>query len=416
MRMKRALAVSAVTAAAVLSLKLYAFFALADASAGFYSDGGRLALCALILAAAGSAAAFLLAKRAGVPGDVTCVSSAPAGALASLTGAAVALESVLGLLGRYPVSAEAQASLSVTVTDNLFFIAGFPAAVVFFLAARDLLNAGNFLRRHPLAALLPPVWGCFGMIALFIDYAAAVNRIENVYHTFTAATLLLFLFSQAKTFSNVDGEKGRARLFPFGFAAVVFAVTDSVPNAVLLCCGRTPMGSFPEGLYFVNLALAMYAAAYLAAVRRTLREKKAAVSPAEILLTPEEPAAEQPQAARPAEAPEPAPSAPEEPAAEQPQAACPAEAPEPAPSAPVEPAAEQPQAACPEETPEPAPSAPAEPAAEQPQAAHPEETPEPAENMLAECEELLQKMYRAGERFEKLPDKDDSGKEIHPDS
>lgn len=266
MKMKRAFAVSTASAAVLLPMKLYVAFALTDSDTGFFSDGGKLAAAALILAVVGTAASFFFALRAGVPEHASPMRSKPAGILAALCGAAVAVQSLLGLLGIPALSAEAAASSSVTVMDHIFFAVGFPASVSFSLAARDLFSGRAVLRRHPLLALLSSVWGCFGFIALFIDYAAAVNRIENVYHTLTAVVLLLFLFSQAKVFSGIDEQKGKSRLFPLGLAAAVLGLTDSLPNALLLCCGRKPLGSFPTGLYFVNLLLAAYILVYLASV------------------------------------------------------------------------------------------------------------------------------------------------------
>lgn len=240
--------------AAVLPMKLYAAFFLVDGETGFYSDGGKLAGAAALLAAAAVAAFWLLTRGAAPAGASAPRSGMLAAVLAGVSGVVLAGQSAVALAGR---------DASRTVMDNIFLAAGFLAAVSFLMAGYGFASGEATLRRHPLLALLSSVWGCLGLVAMFVDYASTVNRLENVYHTFTAAFLLLFLFSQARVLSGVGAEQGAPRLFPFGLSALLLAVTDAVPNLALFFAGRPALGSSPGNLYFACLVIAVYIAAYL---------------------------------------------------------------------------------------------------------------------------------------------------------
>ena len=267
-----------VTIAVVLPAKWYAAFNLVDQESGFYRDGGRFVCIAAAFALAGIVAAFLLThKEAKLPRPFTPFRSVGSGVLAALCGVSVAVQSLVGLVGWQ--FADGQALGGTTVMDSIFAAGGFLAAVSFLMAAYDFASGVTTLRRHPLAALLSSVWGCIGLIALFVDYAAVANRFENIYHTFTVAFLLLFLFSQAEYLSGVDRKGGAAQFVPYGFGAIILAVTDSLPNLALMFAGRKTLGTFPAGLYFVNLVIAAYIAVYLSAFRKQERPEMLAAAP-----------------------------------------------------------------------------------------------------------------------------------------
>lgn len=264
--MKRAWAAMLVTLAVVLPLKIYAAFNFTGPSVNYYTDGGKMAALAAVLAVVGAVAAMALAYRSAGRRQAHSVRSPLSAVFAVLSGLFIAGQSLVNFVGEQ----------STTAANILFVVFSFLAAIPFFAVAYDFGSGETTLRSHPLLSLLPSIWGCFCLIFLFIDYAAEVDRIENVYHTFTALFLLLFLFAQAKLLSGMDMKNGKW-VFAFGFAAVIFAVTDSATNIVLLVSGRRTLGSFPQSLYVTNLVLALYIAAYMAAAERC---RKSATHPA----------------------------------------------------------------------------------------------------------------------------------------
>lgn len=257
--MKRAWAALVVTLVLVVPARLYETFSLVDPKTGFYTDGGRTAGIVAAATAVGMIAIAALGRgpseQAGKP-----FRSVPAGVLAALSGAFVAGQSLVGMAVR--------TSDGNTVMDDVLAVAGLFAAVSLFAAAYDFASGETVLRRHPLLALPPSVWGCLCLISLFVDYAATVNRLENVYHTFTVVFLLLFLFCQAKLLSGLGSDKDGRPIYAYGFSAVVAVLADAVPNLALYFSGSPLLGSFPVGLHLVNVVLAAYILVYLSALER----------------------------------------------------------------------------------------------------------------------------------------------------
>lgn len=259
MSMKRAWAALFITVAVVLSIRIYSVFSWVDQSTGFYKDNGRLAVTGAAVAVLGAAVTAFLGRRKDQPQLKEAVQSVSAAVFAALAGVFLAGQSIVSL-------GEGFSPMNV-----LLAVSGVGAAVALLMAAYDFGCGSTVLRRHPLAALLVPVWGCFRLISLFIAYVATVNRFENIYHTFTTVLLLLFLFSQTKLLAGVDAARGAKRVFLYGFPAVIAALTDSIPNIALLFAGRGTLGGISAGVYFVELLLAVYGIAYLfaEAKRRT---------------------------------------------------------------------------------------------------------------------------------------------------
>ena len=253
--MKRAWTALLITLAAVLPARFYAAFRLVDPKTGFYTDGGRIAVAAAVVALAGAVLAAAFGRRKAQPKTREPLRSVSAAVFAALSGAFVAGQAVVSL-------ADAGGPSPLNVVLALF---GVCAAASFLTAAYDFASGSTVLRQHPLVALLVPLWGCLRLVSLFVSYAAVVDRFENVYHTFTVVLLLLFLFSQAKLLTGVDEDRGGRMIFLYGFPAIVAALTDALPNLALLFAGQKTLGSFPAGLFFANAVLAVYLIVYLAA-------------------------------------------------------------------------------------------------------------------------------------------------------
>jgi hypothetical protein len=251
--MKRAWAAFLVTVAAVLPIRIYSVFTWIDPTTGFYKDNGKMAVTGAAVAILGAAVTAFLGRRKDQPQLKEPVQSVSAAVFAALAGVFLAGQAIVSL------------GDELSPMNALLAVSGVGAAVALLMAAYDFGCGSTVLRRHPLAALLLPIWGCFRLISLFITYVATVNRFENIYHTFTAVLLLLFLFSQTKLLAGVDAARGAKRVFLYGFPAVIAALTDCIPNIALFFAGRSTLGGISAGFYFVDLFLAVYGIAYLSA-------------------------------------------------------------------------------------------------------------------------------------------------------
>ena len=271
--MKRTWCVLVAALLVVLPLRIYSAFFLVDPQTGFYTDGGKLAGIAAAVVAVGIIALLALGWNGAAKHSYAAFRSPAVAVFAVLAGIFAA---------GAPFMDFAQNVLQTGKPDGMNAILAFTgvlAAIAFFAAAYDFGTGENFLRKHPLVALFPTIWGCLFFISLFISYSSTVNRFDNIYHTFTVAFLLLFLFSQAKLLSGVDENAGRLSV-PFGFAAVVLILTDAVPNLVLAFSGRAMLGSFSAGVQYTNLALAAYILAYLAVMCRRREAPVVTIAPA----------------------------------------------------------------------------------------------------------------------------------------
>ena len=253
--MKRAWAVLLVTLVVVLPARLYAVFNLVDLKTGFYSDGGKFVGIAAAAAALGIVLVMVFGRKSTSKYQRAPLRSASAAVFAALSGIFIAGESLVNLVGPD----------GLTVMNGILTVLGVCAAASILTAAYDFAAGETVLRQHPLVALLVPVWGCLCLVSLFFSYGSTVKLFENIYHTFTVALLLLFLFSQTKLLSGVDEEHGGKMIFAYGFAAVIAALTDAVPNLALHFAGRETLGDFPTGLHLANVFLAAYILVYLAA-------------------------------------------------------------------------------------------------------------------------------------------------------
>lgn len=268
--MKRAWAVLLVTLVVVLPARLYAVFNFVDLKTGFYTDDGKLAGIVAGVTALGVIFVMVFGRRSLPKYQHAPLRSVPTAVFAALSGVFIAGESLVNLAGPD----------GLTVMNGLLALFGVCAAVSFLVAAYDFAAGETVLRQHPMVALLEPLWGCLCLISLFVSYSSKVNSFENIYHTFTVALLVLFLFSQTKLLSGIDEEGGMKVVFSYGFAAAIAALTDAIPNLALLFEGRKTLGIFSTGLHLANIFLAVYILVFLAEEgRRRISAPMVAITP-----------------------------------------------------------------------------------------------------------------------------------------
>lgn len=259
--MKRVWIALAAVLAVILPARLYTVMTLAEARTGLYAPADEGKIFAVAIASA-CGVLLLMVLSAGRKTELSPLPLQSVGTalLAALTGLFTAGQSLAAL-----TVSSGEGNRGMEIVLSLF---GFLAAAAFLAAAYDFASGSGLLRRHPLLGLLPSVWGCLGLISLFINYAATVNRLENVYNTFTVALLLLFLFSQAKFMAGMESRKSGRRVLLFGPAAAAMAFLTAVPDCVRYFGGKASAGLFPVGVHLLCIVMAVYILVYLAAVLR----------------------------------------------------------------------------------------------------------------------------------------------------
>ncbi len=253
--------VTAVTVIACLPIRLYQIFALADQSTGFYTDGGVTSwiLFGLLAISVILTVFMTYSGAAAQKQQYRPIRSIPAAVLGIFAGLGLAVQSL--------VSMAADGSLNNTMYMILSLL-GMLAGVVFMITAYDFATQQNHFDRHPLFSLIPPIWGCICLVALFISYVSVVNVTDNLLNTFTVIFLLLFLFAQAKLLAGVDTEKSSRMVYVFGMPAVAFSVLTGAADTTADFAGKVSGGTFPTGLHLVTLVMAAYIVCFLAALRR----------------------------------------------------------------------------------------------------------------------------------------------------
>ena len=280
MNMKSAWIVFGVTLLITLPTRLYQIFFLMDKETGFYTDGSTTTAIISI----GLIVGILLIMAMGTlnrqaPKAYSPIHSSLVAVISVLTGLSLIIASAVDLFGN-------SSSQNHFMYMILSFV-GILAGAVFILAGYDFAVGQNSFVKYPLLALLPSLWGCFCLVALFITYVAVVNISENIYDTFTMIFLLLFLFAQAKLLAGVEDQKSSRLIYVFGLPAILLSLVTGIPGVILLFAKTNQITAFPFGLHFVTVLMALYLFVFLAAVRRTKDAPKISsdepIAPDEIL-------------------------------------------------------------------------------------------------------------------------------------
>lgn len=256
---KSAWIVLAAALLAVLPVRFYQVVFLKGETGGAFASAVvpcALAAGAVLLFAVG----FLLGRE---KPEYRPFRSLPAALLSVLSGLALVVQSLV--------------SLAVDGTSHQFIymilsLLGILAGMVLIFTGYGYSVGRNVFAGHPLAALLPPLWGCFCLFSLFVAYVGIVNVAQNVYNTLAVVFLLLFLFTQAKLFAGVESGKAAQRVRMFALPAVLFLFTTGIPGSAASLAGVRQSGFFPAGLYFVNVIMAFNILAFLAAYGSAPRE------------------------------------------------------------------------------------------------------------------------------------------------
>jgi len=258
MKIKNAWIVFAVTLLIALPTRIYQVLFLVEPDTGFYTDGNTTTVIISACLAVGLLLMMVICTMDKQKQAYSSIHSIPAAVIGTLTG--------LGIIFQYAISLLAGGEKQNQIPSVILSAFGILAGAVLILTAYNFATGQNTFVKFPLLSLIPSLWGCVCLITLFITYVSVVNISENIYDTFTVIFLLLFLFAQAKMLAGIETEKSTKRIYVFGLPAVLMALLTGIPSAVLLFSGTSRTSSFPVGLHLVNILMAFYIIAFLAAV------------------------------------------------------------------------------------------------------------------------------------------------------
>ena len=84
------------------------------------------------------------------------------------------------------------------------------------------------------------LWGCARLVITFLGYTNIASDSSSMFDMVGIIFALLFLFTQAKLFANVDSKNTSKRLFMLGMLAVVFIGVFNIPELVQYIIGTLP--------------------------------------------------------------------------------------------------------------------------------------------------------------------------------
>jgi hypothetical protein len=261
MRKKSAWIILAAMLLVTLPARLSQILFFMDRETGFYSDQGVLtAVVSVGLAVGALAVAILCYTDRSKPKCYSVIRSISTAVFGILAGLGLVVESVFGLMDGN--------SGQIHTMYMILSLVGILTGIVFMLTAYDFSVGENRFAKYPALALVPPIWGCAALVALFITYVAVANVAENIYNTFTVIFLLLFLFAQAKLLAGVESQNSSRLVYVFGLPAILFSLVTGISGVVSYFIGARQIGYFPVGLHFVNVLLTLYIFVFLLAVRK----------------------------------------------------------------------------------------------------------------------------------------------------
>ncbi len=267
-----ALKVTCVGFAAGVVLRVVQMLYCFDYSTGFYTDGGVLAWCSLIVVLAasllGGVMCFCSQRYFGsyVPRKNNIL-----GVVASLSGAALLASAILqavDYVGYLRTGSSAYDSAERGVIHVAFMAACFLFGVVQFFAASGFFRGKNNLEKVPLLYLVGVLWGIAYLILVYVFYAKSSSFVENFFAVVGGACTLLCLFYLCKLFAGEEVESAAKRVFVTGIFAVVFTVTYSFSNLALLFLGKSYLGEIPPMIQLGSLSVALFLLVFLVTFRK----------------------------------------------------------------------------------------------------------------------------------------------------
>lgn len=143
------------------------------------------------------------------------------------------------------------------------------SAVYFFLIALTYFDVLKSYAPFKLLALTPLLWMIVRIVLRFTRTIRFRNVSELVLELCSFVAMMLFLMAFARLSSRVNIAGALKRIYAFGFVGAMLMLTTSIPRLIITVIGQSNMLANDLHFCLVDLALAVFALAYLLTCRRT---------------------------------------------------------------------------------------------------------------------------------------------------
>ena len=226
-----------------IPFRVYQVVALIDPKTNFYVKGTEFTLGLLIgLLALYTIGVLVLTAWRKDTVRHTVHKNVPAGIFAAVAGLLMLTESASELVSA--VTNEGQ-----RVEASVLSATALLAAIAFVIMAISSFVGRNLFERVPLLALLTTLWGCARLVITFLGYTNIASDSSSMFDMVGIIFALLFLFTQAKLFANVDSKNTSKRLFIGVF---------NIPELVQYIIGTLPLTIDTFLPRIIDLSLACY--------------------------------------------------------------------------------------------------------------------------------------------------------------
>lgn len=260
-----------------------------DPDNGVYRDGGGWGYLLIILFLLAGAVLFFMCRQDNrAVMEYSPKTMRGPGMLALISGVALLYQSVSSIVvitGEGHGVGSASPVGSQPLVDSLTALIGIIAAVCMMCWGGSLLNRGSLFADYPLVGLAAPVWACFNLAVLFINYTAVSSNQDNFYVLVPYCFAAVFLFHQGNCFSRVGGPHARRKLYQYGAPFILLGLGSSLPSLVAAVFGLPSSSSIRIEYHIVLFCLSLYALSLLWKMRRDTRmllrgRKPGSLSPA----------------------------------------------------------------------------------------------------------------------------------------
>ncbi len=136
-------------------------------------------------------------------------------------------------------------------------ITGAVSAVYFVISGLSSVNTNNTLKLRILA-LIPVIWCIFRLLYRFKRTISFVNVSDLLLELFAIVFAMMFFLALAQVNSKIDASAVFWKLFAYGFPAVAFSLTCSLPRFILLINGNSDKLNELYPASFADIAFAVY--------------------------------------------------------------------------------------------------------------------------------------------------------------
>ncbi len=245
---------------------------LVNQETGFYTDGNITSIIVSLFLILGVVGVLLTCQmnRKEFPNEYIPQQSRVTGGVAYLTGALLIVQGIATLfrVGTSHTEGLSEAELVASgvqhpILYSILALTGIAAGIIVLVEASGFWLGRNPLRAVPVATLVPQLWGCMGLVILFIKFTEVVNTDENIYLILSMVFLLLFFSAQAKLLAGIEENRNMRLAYGFGLSAILLGVVTAAPDIIAFVIGAQQADGYLMLDRIMIFVLSCYVGAFL---------------------------------------------------------------------------------------------------------------------------------------------------------